>query len=85
MKRKILAAGAASALFVGLLAGPAAAARPSTPDTACLQAGLAVLQTLPGGVAGVAQDGLEFGGQTLALNQVLRAHLFSPELFPWCN
>jgi hypothetical protein len=91
MTRRIATIAASAALLLGLVARPAAAARPSTPDTACLQAGLGVLRSGALGVSvdDVARDGL----LGLSLDQVLRAHLFQPELFSggpgsvgdWCG
>ncbi|HSK17278.1 MAG TPA: hypothetical protein VK915_14065 [Gaiellaceae bacterium] len=74
---------------VALTAGPAAAkGKPAgTPDTACLQAGISVLQA-NGGVAYFARNGVPLsliGGEgTAPLPTVLQLHLTSPELFPWC-
>lgn len=87
MRRRMLTVLTLALMVVALMAGPAAA-RPSKPDTACLQAGLSVLQEA-GGVAQFARDGVPLsliGGEgTLPLNEVLRLHLSSPELFPWCD
>jgi hypothetical protein len=84
---RMLAPFAAAAIAVGALAGPAAAKSPPTRDTDCLRAGLAVLQD-NGGVAYFARNGVPLsliGGQgTAPLSTVLRLHLTSPQLFPWC-
>ena len=76
---------AVAALVVS--AAPASAARPATPDTACLHAGLAVLQA-NGGVSYFAKNGVPLsligGTGTAPLSTVLRLHLTQPGLFPWC-
>jgi len=64
-----------------LMAAPASAAQPDKPNTACLRAGMSTLKSL-GLFSAVAKDGIEVEGLgVLSLSQVLRAHLFSPELF----
>jgi hypothetical protein len=88
MLRKIAPLTAAVLLGALSLAGGASAAPPATaPDTDCLRAGMAVLQD-NGGVAYFAQNGVPLsliGGEgTAPLSTVLRLHLTSPGLFPWC-
>jgi hypothetical protein len=79
-----------TAVLLGALAlsGGASAAKPaSAPDTACLRAGMAVLQD-NGGVDYFARNGVPLsliGGEgTAPLSTVLRLHLTNPALFPWC-
>lgn len=88
MRRKLTLAVAAAALAITTLAGPVAGRAPeSNADVGCLAAGLAVLQE-NGGVASFARNGVPLsliGGEgTAPLSTVLRLHLSSPELFPWC-
>ena len=88
MLRKVATLTAAVVLGALTLASGASAGKPAgAPDTACLQAGMAVLQE-NGGVSYFAQNGVPLsliGGQgTAPLPTVLRLHLTSPGLFPWC-
>ena len=75
MTRRLLLLVVSSALTLGLIAGPAAAARPAQPDTACLQAGIATL----------GPETLKAVGPTGAVGDVITGHLFSPGDWPWCN
>jgi hypothetical protein len=75
MSRRFLTIVSAAALTLGLLAGPAAAARPATPDTDCLRAGIAV----------IGPDGLKAAGPTGAVGSVITGHLFSPGDWDWCR
>lgn len=87
MFRTLLVLAATAVASLALLAGPAAA-KPSTPDYQCLQAGIGVLQA-NGGVAYFARNGVPLsliGGEgTAPLATVLKLHLWSPQLFPWCD
>ena len=86
MLRKIVVL-AAALVAVLVIASPASAARPATPDVQCLQTGLGVLQA-NGGVSFFAKNGVPLsliGGEgTAPLSTVLKLHLFQPSLFPWC-
>jgi hypothetical protein len=88
MRRKLTLAVASAALAITAIAGPVAARAPeSAANVDCLAAGLTVLQE-NGGVAFFARNGVPLsliGGEgTAPLSTVLRLHLSSPELFPWC-
>jgi hypothetical protein len=88
MFRKLAIFTAAVVLGALTLAGGASAGKPAgAPDTACLQAGMAVLQE-NGGVSYFARNGVPLsliGGEgTAPLSTVLRLHLTSPGFFPWC-
>lgn len=64
-----------------LVASPASAATPDGPNTDCLRAGMSTLKSL-GLFSAVAKNGIEVEGiGVLSLSEVLRAHLFQPELF----
>jgi hypothetical protein len=86
--RKLAPLTAATALGALALAGGASAGNPAgAPNTACLHAGMAVLQD-NGGVGYFARNGVPLsliGGEgTAPLSTVLRLHLATPGLFPWC-
>ena len=88
MLRKLAPLTAAAALGALALAGGASAGNPAgAPNTACLHAGMAVLQD-NGGVDYFARNGVPLsliGGEgTAPLSTVLRLHLTTPGLFPWC-
>jgi hypothetical protein len=87
----------AALLALGLLAGPAAAARP---DTDCLRAGQRVLRELgafqlaakgqldyaPLDATGLGLIRTELGDEAfLPLATVFQLHLNRPELFAWCD
>ena len=88
MLRNLAPLTAAVALGALALASGASAGKPAgAPDTACLHAGMAVLQD-NGGVDDFARNGVPLsliGGEgTAPLSTVLRLHLTNPGLFPWC-
>jgi L-asparaginase/Glu-tRNA(Gln) amidotransferase subunit D len=85
MKKKLIVGAVALGLGLTSFGAGSASASAAGGNGKCVAAGVGVLRTLPGGVAGVARGGLEFGGAQLSLSQVITAHTTNPELFPWCN
>ena len=92
------------ALTIGLSLGfVALAMRPADAGAGgqCVQAGIATLQSLPGGVPAAAKKQIDYSafadpvegpifadlpeGSNLSLGQVVKLHTSNPELFAWCN